>query len=200
MNEFSSREDGYMRASDLSGPSSFPSTEPVTFGETLNRLPDLAKWKHALTKKMSSGKGGPSSATQESHSFEGGRKVDEVDTNHHGDEHDDDGDDNEGQMELKKRSKKRKQQGSILDRLGADDAISAVAYSDDFLSHSTLAIHNPLTQYLKGKSSNSNKSQTKVNSSVGQSVAKTLELDKIREQSRLAYQQLKANRKLAANR
>jgi len=207
-----------MRASDLAGPSSFPLTEPVTFGETLNRLPDLAKWKHALTKKMTGGKGdldqcGPST-THTRHSLGGDRQFSEANNNHdrEGDDGDDDDDDeaiNDSNTELQKRSKKRKQGDSIMDRLsGSDDTISARAYSDDFLSHSTLAIHNPLTQYLKGKSSSSNNSKNQTGKKtmvqpkksgvvVAQSAAKVLELDKIREQSRLAYQQLKVNRKLA---
>lgn len=183
-----------MRASDLAGPSSFPTTEPVTFGETLNRLPDLAKWKHALSKKMTGKEISLNLKLSRSNQLLAADQGTEV-------EHVDNDDDlKDGNMESQKRSKKRKQQ-SILDRLNVDDTVSGVAYSDDFLSHSTLAMHNPLTQYLKGKSSSKNqaiqKSKTQVsNDSQSQNVAKAFELGKIREQSRLAYQQLKAKRKL----
>jgi hypothetical protein len=33
-------------------PIDFPTTEPIMFGETLNQLPNLSKWKLELTKKM----------------------------------------------------------------------------------------------------------------------------------------------------
>lgn len=160
----------------MDGASTFPVAEPPVFGETLNAMPDLNKWKVALTKKMTKKAtltldGNDDDTHIKSKNLNSMNKTtsEYINTN-------------------ETQSLKRKKI-SITDIMNTDDSISGVSYASDFIQEKE--------ENSKTKNHNIRMPTVKAGHAGGVYQASTpASLEQLREQSRLAYAKLKLSRRM----
>ena len=182
----------------------------ATFGETINRLPDLNKWKYELTKRLTKKGLGPgltqantttapphtsdADTTPTTHTKPNNNNTTAATTAHTSD-YDEEAEAGElpttsGSIRTKKRS--------IIDIMNTDDHISAISYSNEFLGQRKSALKSGGRLIVTGKNNikpktahntNNNNTNNKV------PISQVLQMNKLREESKQAYQALKLKRK-----
>ena len=188
----------------------------ATFGETINRLPDLNKWKYELTKRLTKKGFGPGLSQANTTTAPPHTTTDAdiahtthtkptnnttsttLNTSDDEEEEADEADANELPTTNSMRTKKR----SIIDIMNADDHISAITYSNEFLGQRKSALKSGGRLIVTGinnktKSAHTNNTNSSTDNKV--SLSHEIQMNKLREESKQAYQVLKLKRRNTNN-